>query len=88
MLAKAIGYKGYARYITFQRMPYGDQAEYSDGRMNGNVSWHAFLAYIQHPAVSPFLEEYDWLFRYVISARMHADFRMIPGFAPKVRLEK
>ena len=27
--------------------------------MSGTGSWHAFLAYIQHPAVSPFLEEYD-----------------------------
>jgi hypothetical protein len=26
----------------------------------------------------------SWLFRYVISASRHADFSMIPGFAPKV----
>jgi hypothetical protein len=32
-------------------------------------------------------EEHPWLFRYAISASIHADFRMIPGFAPKVRSE-
>jgi hypothetical protein len=59
MLAKAIGYKGEARFVSFQWTPYGDEADYSDGRMSGTGDWHAFLAYIQHPAVSPFLEEYD-----------------------------
>jgi hypothetical protein len=59
MLAKAMGYKGDARFVSFQWTPYGDEADYSDGRLSGTGNWQAFLAYIQHPAVSPILQEYD-----------------------------
>ena len=59
MLATAIGYKGAARYVSFQWTPYGDEVDYSDGRMSATGDWQAFLAYIQHPAVSPLLAEYD-----------------------------
>ena len=59
MLAKAIGYTGNARYVAFKWTPAGDEAEYSDGRMSATGNWQAFLAYIQHPAVSPLLRDYD-----------------------------
>jgi hypothetical protein len=59
MLAKASGYTGNTRYIAFKWTPYGDEAEYFDGRMSATGNWQAFLAYIQHPAVSPLLKEYD-----------------------------
>ena len=59
MLAKAIGYTGDARFVSFQWIPYGDEAEYSDGRLSATGNWQAFLAYVQHPAVSQFLSEYD-----------------------------
>jgi hypothetical protein len=59
MLAKAMGYKGEARYVSFQWTPYGDEADYSDGRLSGTGNWQAFLAYVRHPVVSPFLQEYD-----------------------------
>ena len=59
MLAKAIGYTGNARYVAFHWTPYGDEAEYFDGRMSATGNWQAFLAYIQHPAVSPHLQDYD-----------------------------
>jgi hypothetical protein len=59
LLSKAIGYPGKARYVSFQWTPYGDEADYSDGRLSGTGNWQGFLAYIQHPAVSPFLKEYD-----------------------------
>ena len=58
-LAKAIGYTGDARYVAFNWTPYGDEAEYFDGRRSATGNWQAFLAYIQHPAVSPLLEGYD-----------------------------
>jgi hypothetical protein len=56
-LAIAIGYTGEARYVAFQWTPYGDEAEYFDGRRSSIGNWQGFLAYIQHPAVSPLLEE-------------------------------
>jgi hypothetical protein len=59
MLAKAIGYTGEARFVSFHWTPYGDEADYSDGRISATGNWHAFLVYIQHPAISPFLKEYD-----------------------------
>lgn len=58
-LAKAIGYTGDARYVAFNWTPYGDEVEYFDGRRSANGNWQAFLAYIQHPAVSPLLEDYN-----------------------------
>jgi hypothetical protein len=54
MLAKAIGYTGEARYVSFQWTPYGDEADYADGRLSGTGNWQAFLAYIRHPVVSPY----------------------------------
>ena len=59
LLAKALGYKGNARYISFNWTPFGDEVDYSDGRLSATGNWQAYLAYIQHPAVSPFLEGYD-----------------------------
>jgi hypothetical protein len=59
MLGKAIGYTGRARYVAFNWTPYGDEAEYFDGRMSATGNWQAFLAYTQHPAVSPYLQDYD-----------------------------
>src|ERR687887_2170819 len=59
MLGNAIGYTGDARYVAFKWTPSGDEAEYFDGRMSATGNWQAFLAYIQHPAVSPYLEDYD-----------------------------
>jgi hypothetical protein len=59
MLSKVFGYKGKARYVAFYWSPYGDEAEYTDGRLSATGNWQAFLAYIQHPAASPFLDTYD-----------------------------
>lgn len=59
MLATAIGYKGEARFISFHWTPSGDETYYSDGRVSATGNWQAFLAYIQHPAVSPHLKGYD-----------------------------
>ena len=60
MLATAIGYKGAARYVSFQWTPYGDEVDYSDGRLSATGNWQAFLAYIHHPAVSPSLTGFDF----------------------------
>jgi hypothetical protein len=55
MLARAIGYTGKARFVSFQWTPYGDETEYSDGRVTATGNWQALLAFIHHPAVSPYL---------------------------------
>jgi hypothetical protein len=59
MLARAIGYKGEARFVSFHWTPAGDEAYYSDGRISATGNWQAYLAYIQHPAVNPYLKGYD-----------------------------
>jgi hypothetical protein len=60
MLGIAIGYKGEARFVSFQWTPYGDEADYSNGQISAIGEWQAFLAYIRHPAVSPHLRGYDF----------------------------
>jgi hypothetical protein len=60
MLAKAIGYTGKARFVSFHWTPYGDETDYSDGRVSATGNWQAFLAFIQHPALSPHLKDYDF----------------------------
>ena len=45
MLAPALGYKGEARYVSFQWTPYGDEADYADGRLSGTGNWQASSPY-------------------------------------------
>jgi hypothetical protein len=59
LLAKAIGYTGRARHVAFKWTPYGDEAEYFDGLRSATGDWQAFLAYIEHPAIRPSLQDYD-----------------------------
>jgi hypothetical protein len=59
MLAQAIGYTGVARFVSFHWTPAGDEMDYSDGRISATGNWQAYLAFIQHPAVSPHLKGYD-----------------------------
>ena len=59
LLAIALGYEGNARYVSFKRSPIADVLKYSDGRVSAKGSQKAFLAYVEHPAVTLFLEGYD-----------------------------
>jgi hypothetical protein len=59
LLAKTIGYTGRARYVAFKWTPYGDEVEYFDGLRSATGDWQAFLAYIEHPAISPSLQDYS-----------------------------
>src|SRR5215471_474632 len=59
LLAKAIGYTGRARYVAFKWTPYGAEVEYFDGLRSATGDWQAFLAYIEHPAISPYLQDYS-----------------------------
>jgi hypothetical protein len=60
MLARAIGYTGKARFVSFHWTPAGDETDYSDGRISATGNWQAFIAFIQHPAVSTHLKDYDF----------------------------
>jgi hypothetical protein len=60
MLEEAIGYTGPARFVAFSWTPYGDEAEYTDGRYAGTGHWDGFLAYIQHPTIAPKLRPFDF----------------------------
>jgi hypothetical protein len=43
MLAKAMGYNGEAWFVSFHWTSYGDEADYSDGRLSATGNWQAFL---------------------------------------------
>jgi hypothetical protein len=59
MLEKAIGYSGFARFVSFYWEPGGDEAFYDDGQRAGTGEWHGYLTYIQHESVSHYLDEYE-----------------------------
>jgi hypothetical protein len=59
MLAKAMGYKGDARFVSFHWMHKEVEIEYSDGRTSAIASYSPYFLYIQHPAVKPHLKAYD-----------------------------
>lgn len=40
---RAFGYPGEARYVAFFWSPYGDEAMYSDGQVEGDGSWALYL---------------------------------------------
>jgi hypothetical protein len=61
MLERALGYDGDAPLVAFWWTPYGDELCYADGRIElcgGN--WSAWLDYINHPRVVPYLAHYDF----------------------------
>jgi hypothetical protein len=60
MLAKAIGYTGDARFVSFHWTPAGDETYYSDGCISATGNWQTYLAFIRHPAVNPHLKGYDF----------------------------
>jgi hypothetical protein len=45
----AYGYDGQAHYVSIYWTPYGDEAEFNDGRTAGTADWTAFLSLIEHP---------------------------------------
>ena len=60
MLERALGYDGDAPLVAFWWTPGGDEICYADGRIElcgGN--WSAWLDYVNHPRVVPFLAQYD-----------------------------
>jgi hypothetical protein len=58
MLAEALGYAGTARWIGCYWTPYGDEVVWDDGRVDATGEWDAYLAFTQHPKVSPAVRSY------------------------------
>jgi len=54
-LEQALGYSGEARYVAFYWEPCGDELMYDDGQFRADGTWQAYLAYLDHPAVAPFI---------------------------------
>jgi hypothetical protein len=48
-----------ARWVAFYWEPCGDESEYNDGLRSGTGNPWGFLAFVQHPRVSPWLIGYD-----------------------------
>jgi hypothetical protein len=59
MLEEAMGYDGEARLVAFY-WGGGDEAYYADGYRSACGEWDAFLLFIEHPAVAPALQGYDF----------------------------
>ena len=59
MLEKAIGYSGFARFVSFYWERASDQAFYHDGHQGGTGEWYGYLTYVQHELVSPDLALYE-----------------------------
>ena len=54
-LEAALGYQGDARFVAFYWSPAGDEVMYDDGWTSGDGDWWSWLAYVDHPAVAPYL---------------------------------
>src|SRR5512143_2300555 len=61
MLEAALGYAGDSRYVAFWWEPAGDELGWDDGRSStvGAANWYAWLMFVQHPSVEPYLLPYE-----------------------------
>lgn len=59
MLEAAIGYPGPAPFVALYWTPFGDEAVYDDGALNGDGSGVAYQAFVHHPTVARHLAPYE-----------------------------
>jgi hypothetical protein len=52
----AYDYEGNAQYVALYWTPYGDEAEFNDGRFAGTADWGAYQALLGHPLNASALE--------------------------------
>ena len=76
-LAEALGYSGKARWIGCSWTPYGDEVVWDDGRLDATGEWDAYLAFTQHPKVSPTLRGYRLGSRGMTRIRAKIDHKLI-----------
>lgn len=57
---EALGYKGGRKYVAFYWEPAGDEAMYHDGYCTAECNWWAFVQFVRHPKVYPWLKEYNF----------------------------
>ncbi len=56
---EGLGYAGQVKWAAFYWEPCGDEAVYDDGICSGDGNWWAFLQFVRHPSVAPWLANYD-----------------------------
>lgn len=57
----ALGYNGSARFVAVYWEVAGDEASYDDGQVSlCGANWGAFLAYMDHPRIRPWLGDRRW----------------------------
>jgi hypothetical protein len=59
MLEAALGYPGDSRFVAFWWEQAGDELAWDDGRESTvGANWYAWLIFVQHPSVEPYLAPY------------------------------
>lgn len=59
----AFGYEGQARFVGLFWTPFGDEAVYTDGRIEADGNWMAYLMLLDHPTNVELLRYPCWLCR-------------------------
>lgn len=59
-LEEALGYEGGLGYVAFYWEPAGDELRWCDGVVDTEGSWHAWLAFVGHPAVEPHVRPFEF----------------------------
>ena len=56
----AFGYEGQAQFVSLFWTPFGDEAIYTDGRIEADGDWVAYLMLLDHPANAELLRYLCW----------------------------
>lgn len=59
----AFGYEGQARFVSMFWTPFGDEAIYTDGRVEADGNWQAYTMLMDHPTNAELLRYPCWFCR-------------------------